>query len=397
VARSLGLHLLGRRGAEVLALGAIALFFVNFDSQTLWLALPTVAHQFHAAVPALTDMASVVAVGALLGLPLSMLADRVGRRRMLLFAILGVAVTNLAAGFAPSLVGLTLIRTLGSCCETTAGGVALTLVVEEVPSELRGLSVSVLTIAAGLGTGLTTILWPLLTPDWRALYLIGGAGLIGLAILAWRLQESVAWRTAHHDKLSLRVLFFESRWRKRILVTMAVALFGSLFFQPAGSFTVLFGAHIGLSAAARSAVIVVAGVLSVPAFVVGGRLSDRWGRRWLAVGLGLATAIAAGATFLGGVVLYWVGNVVWSIIASASSPVIGAWYGELFPTRARATAEAANSVAGSAGGVAGLQLVGLLSPMLGLGHTLVLCVVAPLIAALLLLLLAETRAEPLPE
>jgi MFS family permease len=144
-------------------------------------------------------------------------------------------------------------------------------------------------------------------------------------------------------------------------------------------------------------VIVVSGIFSVPAFPLGGRLSDRWGRRRLAVVLSLAAALAAAVSFSGQLPAYWVGNVLWSIFASAATPVMGAWFGELFPTRARATSEAAGAVASAVGGVAGLQLVAVLTSRTGLGHGLLLCAAAPVIAALLLLLLPETRAEPLPD
>jgi predicted MFS family arabinose efflux permease len=144
-----------------------------------------------------------------------------------------------------------------------------------------------------------------------------------------------------------------------------------------------------------SAVTVVSGLASVPAFLAGGRLSDRLGRRRLGAGLGLLTALATAATFAGGRPAYWAGNVAWSVLASASVPVLGAWYGELFPTRARATAESVGAVAGAVGGAAGFQLVALLQPGLGFGHSLAAPAAAALLGAGLLLLLPETSGEAL--
>ena len=92
---------------------------------------------------------------------------------------------------------------------------------------------------------------------------------------------------------------------------------------------------------------------------------------------------------------YWIGNITWSVVASASVPVLGAWYGELFPTRARATAESLGAVAGAIGGVAGLQLVGHLDPLIGLGPGLVVAAACALVAPGLLLALPETRGQPL--
>jgi hypothetical protein len=55
------------------------------------------------------------------------------------------------------------------------------------------------------------------------------------------------------------------------------------------------------------------------------------------------------------------------------------------------------AVAAAAGGAGGLQLVGLLSGRLGLGHSLTLTAFLALIGTFLLLLLPETRGRPLPD
>jgi putative MFS transporter len=143
-------------------------------------------------------------------------------------------------------------------------------------------------------------------------------------------------------------------------------------------------------------VFVVSGLASVPAFLAAGRLSDHWGRRLLAVGLSLTAAVSTSMTFAGTAAVYWVGNVLWSVLANASVPVLGAWSGELFPTRVRATSEAATALAVAVGGVAGLQLVGMLQPRIGLGLSLAVCGATAIVGAAALLLLPETSGEPLP-
>src|SRR5207244_3377879 len=90
-------------------------------------------------------------------------------------------------------------------------------------------------------------------------------------------------------------------------------------------------------------------------------------------------------------------GLLYTVYASAVPPVSGAWSGELFPTRARATAEAAIALAGAIGSIAGLQAVGLLSTSTGLGGAIELGGVAAVGGALLLFLLPETKQQPLPE
>jgi len=128
-----------------------------------------------------------------------------------------------------------------------------------------------------------------------------------------------------------------------------------------------------------------------------GSLGDRFGRRGPAIALALATAIAASLGFGAATAGFLIGNVLWSVFASASTPVFGAWAAELFPTRARATAEACNAVAAAAGSIAGLQLVGLFSQPFGLGRAIELSGLAAILGAMLLFALPETKQAPLPE
>jgi predicted MFS family arabinose efflux permease len=381
-----------------LALAGLASFLVSFDSAVLVLALPAVAADFRTPVAELSRLASALSLGTVAALPIAMQADRVGRRRLLILSVAGFSLANLASAAAPSVGWLVASRVVAVCFETVAGGVATALVIEEVAPDQRGLAVAAITVAAGAGTGLTTVLYPLVAPHWRVLYLAGGAGLAGAGVLAVMLRESRAWAayaaTARPPRLPLRVLL-EPAWRRRLALVAAWAALGALLYAPAGLLSALFGSRLGLDPTAISAVMVASGLASIPAFLVGGRLSDRWGRRRLGAGLGLLTAAATAVAFSGSRAAYWAGNVLWSVLASAGVPVLGAWFGELFPTRARATSESVTSVAGAMGGAAGFQLVALLQPRLGLGPSLAVMAAGAGASALLLLLLPETRGEPL--
>ena len=382
-----------------LALAGLASLLVSFDSAVLILALPAIAADFRTPVADLSRLGSALSLGTIAALPIAMQADRVGRRRLLILAVAGFSLANLLSAAAPTVAWLAASRVVAVCFETVAGGVATALVIEEVAPDQRGLAVAAITVAAGAGAGLTTVLYPLVAPHWRVLYLAGAGGLAGAAVLAVLLRESRAWTAstaaAGVPRLPLRVLL-EPPWRARLAVVAAWSALGALLYSPASLLAALYGSRVlALGPTQISAVMVASGAASVPAFLVGGRLSDRWGRRRLGAGLGLLTALATAATFTGAQAAYWAGNVVWSVLASAGVPVLGAWYGELFPTRARATSESVGSVAGAVGGAAGFQLVGLLQPRLGLGPSLAATAAGAVAAALLLLLLPETRGEAL--
>ncbi len=375
----------------------LAVVLAAFDGSVLVLALPAIASDFNARTPALSNLGSVLALGALGALPLATLADRFGRRRLIAIGVCGFSLANFASAFAPSLTALAIIRMVAVCFEALVGGVATALIVEEAPPGRRGQAVSVLAVLAGVGTGITVISYPLLAPHWRWLFLAGGAGLLAVPAIWIRLPEGRTWKKVHLSGSAL-LLLFGAPWRRRILILAATTALLAVLLEPAGLlFTVFASQNLHMTPAMISALIVLSGAAGAAAYLAGGYLSDRFGRRGPGIGLTAATAVAAGVSFVTGMPGFVIGNVLWSTLASAATPVFGAWSAELFPTRARATAEATGTVASAVGSVAGLQAVGLISQSLGLGRALGLAAVLAFAGAFLLILLPETRQRPLPD
>src|SRR5207302_10328820 len=137
--------------------------------------------------------------------------------------------------------------------------------------------------------------------------------------------------------------------------------------------------------------------IAIPGYLLGGWLSDRRGRRLPGVGFWTLSAVLAAVTYAGGALAFWAGNATWVFVDGAATPVLGAWFAELFPTRARATSQAVATVAGAIGGIAGLQLLGRMEPSFGLARSLVMLCVVAVAGALLLLALPETGGKPLPD
>jgi MFS family permease len=388
---------LDRSQVRVLLLACLAVLLAAIDSQALVLALNAIGHEFHARLDDLTDLGVLIQLGAVAGLGLGLLSDRLGRRRVLIVSVAGFSLADLASAASPSLAALTALRVVAVSLETGAGATAMALVIEELPGAARAFGISVLAIASGAGAGVTTVLWPFIAPDWRILYLLGGGGLLGAGALALWLRESLAWtRSGSHRTLALGVLL-QRAWRRRLLIAVSTAFLSAVLYVPANLFYAVRGDQLGMGQFEISAVIVVGALLSIPAFFAGAAIADRRGRRRPAVALSLVTACWVALAFVGGPALYWAGNILWTIFASAGSPVTGTWFGELFPTRARATSGALSSVFGSLGGVLGFEVLGRLGTAHGLGVAILCCAAAGFVGALLLALLPETLGSPLPE
>ena len=387
---------------RVLLLTGAAVFLAAFDGSTLFLALPAIAHEFHARVSDLSNVGSILGLGSLAALPLAALADRAGRRRVLAAAVAGFCLANLATFFATGLVFLALARLVASCFEVVAITVAGVLVVEEVAAERRAFAIAGLTVAGGGGGGLTTILYPLLAPNWRLLYLLGSVGIVAAPVI---------WKWLPESRLFLPpqgggrpgagrgfLLLWDRPWRRRLIVLSLFSLLSAIAFTPGGLLGAVYASQdLRMSPTQISAVLLVTGTVASAGYLAGGWISDRTGRRAPAVGLSLLAAAMSIITYLGTVLAFWAGNLGYLVVASAVAPIVVTWFAELFPTRARATSQAVATVLGALGGIAGLQLVGALSGRIGLGPALVGVGLAPLAGALVLGFLPETRGEPLPD
>jgi predicted MFS family arabinose efflux permease len=388
---------LDQQQRRTLTWAGLAVVLFSFGGSILILALPAVATEFHAEVPALANLGSVLALGALGALPLATLADHFGRRRLIAIGVAGFSIANLASAFAPSLVALAVLRVAAVCFEALVASVTTALIVEEAPSGHRGSAVSLLAVLSGSGVLIAVVAYPILAPHWRWLFAVSGLGVIA-APLIWRhLPEGRAWQRVRVSGSTVRLLL-SPPWRRRVAILAGSTVLVSLALEPAGLLYTFFASSLlRMSPTTISLLIFAAGAVALASYLAGGFLTDRFGRRLPGSALTAAYTIFAGLEFVTGTFGFIAGNLLWSAFASAATPVLGAWSGELYPTRARATAESTASVAGAIGGIAGLQAVSALSQTIGLGRALALAGVVGLAGAGLLLLLPETKQAPLPD
>jgi MFS family permease len=388
---------LDRRQRVTLIWAGVAVVLAGYQGSILVLALPAIAVEFQATIPALSGLGSILAIGTLGALPLAALADRFGRRRLIAAGVAGFSLVNFGSGFVPSLADLAFLKLFAVCFEVLVIGVTTALVVEEAPAAQRGQAVSVLALLSGFGTGITVIAYPLVAPHWRWLFYACGVGLPVAPLIWWLLPEGRTWQGVRVTGSAIRLLL-EPRWRRRIVILATMFALLAVLLEPAGLlYTVYATLVLSWTPVEISLLVVVSGVAGAISYLAGGYLTDRYGRRGPAIALTIATAAATSFSFATAAFGFFVGNVLWSSFSSAATPVFGAWSGELFPTRARATAESAIALAGAIGSIAGLWLVATLASSAGLGGAIELGGVAAVVGALLLFLLPETRQQPLPE
>ncbi|KXU90856.1 4-hydroxybenzoate transporter [Paraburkholderia monticola] len=181
--------------AMLLALCGLCLLIDGFDAQAMGYVAPSVIAEWHVAKTALGPVFSASLFGMLLGaLGLSVLADRIGRRPVLIGATLFFSLSMLATPFVstiPALITMRFITGLGLGCIMPN---AMALVGEFSTPAHRVKRMMLVSCGFTLGAALGGFVSAALIPayGWRAVFWVGGAVplLLAFAMLA-RLPESL--------------------------------------------------------------------------------------------------------------------------------------------------------------------------------------------------------------
>ncbi len=184
----------GRLQFEVVALCALAMFAVGYNTQVMGYAAPAIARILIVPASALAPIFTWGGIGSLLGIVLiAPLADRVGRRRIIAASLLLVGVMSVITGFTASVALFTVLRFLTGLGLGAVMPVAMALAVEYLPRPHRVVLATVVWIGYSLGAGFTA---PIATSigsryDWTAIFMFGSVLALMSAPFLWsRLPES---------------------------------------------------------------------------------------------------------------------------------------------------------------------------------------------------------------
>lgn len=205
----------------VFILCGVCLMLDGFDVQAMGYAGPALKPEWHISDPAFGRLLSAALKGVLVGsLFLSYLADKIGRRPILLGSCFFFSVTTIATARASSLDQLMLIRFIAGIGLGAIMPNSMALVAEYTPRRLRVIAIMIISNGFTLGAALGGVLASWMIPHfgWRSIFYFGGAipFMIGLAML-FLLPESLQFLVLRR-KPAARV----TAWLKRIDPSVAL-------------------------------------------------------------------------------------------------------------------------------------------------------------------------------
>lgn len=242
---------------------------------------------------------SFMAASTLMSPKLGALSDRLGRKKIILWGLLGDVIFGALTGLVPSWLWLLLVRTINGAVTAAATLPAEALLIDSVPPDRRGeasgfvASCSILGRNVGPAFGgvvqFAALQLVSLEDSYRVPYFVDAAfAALAMTLVAWKIEDKpvkAIWRstgaevelteqpqaTEESDRFKMTRSF-------KILLLCAFANGISLgFIIPVNA--LFFQDKFGLEPIAIGSIMSVAGLIGIAASWVAGRASDRMGRR----------------------------------------------------------------------------------------------------------------------
>src|SRR5437588_1719171 len=353
-----------------------ATFFEGYDTSILALLLPNIQSTFHVSEAVLGITRIPIELGLAVAFFVARLADRLGRRRVLLWSVVGYTIFTALTAFSTNIWTFSTAQFAARIFLGAEYAVGITMIVEEFPVDRRARALGTLLTFSALGTIAVGILLAVNLQDgpleWRSFYLVGLLPLLALTFFrrglkeTRRFTESKRRRAEHGAGESDRGAFLEPwlpPYRRNLVLVGLVHMLRSIPLFGAIAWWAFYAERErGFTARQVAFYIICAYGLGCAGYYICGRLMERIGRR--------PTAILYGAGAISwAIVLFQVDDRLVSFVALllavgfglGMAPVMSAFATERFPTGLRGQAAAwVRNVFEIAGYVLGPALVGVL-------------------------------------
>src|ERR1700733_11164605 len=180
---------------RLLLICAAVLFLDGFDTQAIGYVAPALAREWGLSKAALGPVFSAGLFGLMIGaLLFGPLADRIGRKKIIILSTLAFGIGSLATAFVQDVNSLLAIRFLTGLGLGGAMPNAIAMTSEFNPRRRRATMVMIMFCGFSVGAALGGLIAAALIPafGWRSVFVVGGvAPLLLVPVLAWQLPESV--------------------------------------------------------------------------------------------------------------------------------------------------------------------------------------------------------------
>lgn len=392
-----------REQRSLLLLVGAAYFIAGYDVNIYGFAAKQIQASFAIPEENIGIVIAIFRLGVIPALALAYLADRVGRRNLLMITLAGAAAATVWTAFAQSLTEFIAAQTIARIFIYTEEILCMVVIAEEFSERTRGWAAGQLGALGALGGGAAALVFALVNQlpfGWRTIYALGAIPLLWLLWARRSLPETRRFRERAAQGPVNPLASLMRNYPSRILLIVAMCVMSGMTLGtaiPLAS-SYLQGTHQWLPWQV-SALTLGAGFVAILGTTTAGTLSDKYGRR-VVIAVSVLTSALSFALFFAWasglwLILFWTTG----LFALLASDVLKASLGaELFPTSHRSLAAAIRFTASLAGGILAFVIERELFRYFGSHGPAIatLAVLAPL-CLLPVLFLPEPARKPLEE
>ncbi|QWT20851.1 MFS transporter [Bacillus sp. NP157] len=314
-----------------------------FDYFLLTFVILAVAHEFNLPKEQVTyGLFLTLAARPIGALVFGRLADRYGRRPVLMFDIVLFSVLEIACAFAPSLAVLLGLRFLFGIAMGGEWGIGASLAMESIPAKSRGLVSGLLQSGYPCGFFLAALAnWLLIDHiGWRGLFIVGALPALLVLYIRRKVPESPVWE---QRKTQARVGVMEAmrgHWKLFLYLMLLMAAFNMFSHGSQDMYPTFLQETLHIPAGSATAFLLTA-LLNLGALVGGltfGSLSERIGRRKaIIIAAVLAIPVIPLWTYGGSLLLLGLGAFLIQVMVQGAWGVVPTHLNELSPDAVRGT------------------------------------------------------------
>ena len=308
------------------------------------------------------------AVGGVLG---GVMADYIGRKKMMIISILAYSIMTGLSSFAWDFWSFAILRFLVGVAVGSEWATGSSMMAELWPDNARGKGAGLMQCGLGIGFFIASVTWLYVSPmgpdAWRYMYLIGVLPALLTLWIRRAIPESEIWEEVNKKRVSavnlqksgtslnddqtklakftLVDLFTDKSLRKQTIILFLMSLTSTVGFWGIATWVPPFIASIAAASgkiapqwASYAGMAYTAG--SVTGYVSFGFLADKFGRKPVTITLFVLSLIATPIFFFLTKDLTWLLALafVTGAFTNGQYTWMASWLPELYPTRVRATA-----------------------------------------------------------
>ena len=247
--------------------------------------LKSISAEFHTDVKAAAEgIFLTLACRPIGALAFGWLAEKYGRRPILMLNVVSYSVLQLATAFAPDLTTLLALRALFGFAMGGEWGVGAALALETLPAKGRGFFSGLLQEGYVIGYLLASVLFATLFDHigWRGMFIVSSASGLLVLYIRFGVQESPAWVAGGTSRRPAGALVWRAvrdQFPTLAYLVLLMACFNAFSHGSQDLYPTFLQVQHGFSAATTGTIAIIMNIGALAGGICFGTLSERLGRR----------------------------------------------------------------------------------------------------------------------